>query len=107
METQRNLEHYNMIHESFSVSRSVQKCLLLIINYRTSDPPELHYNASLYEAENIKDDTKLGPQVIHKYNIKNEGPFTVEESEIYFMWPYQTLEGEISKAIKPITASSA
>ncbi|XP_047021032.1 integrin alpha-PS2 isoform X2 [Helicoverpa zea] len=60
----------------------------------TSDPPELHYNASLYETENIKDDTKLGPQLIHKYNIKNEGPFTVEETEIYFMWPYQTLEGE-------------
>lgn len=67
----------------------------LILHYSsTSDPPELHYNASLYDAQNLKDDTKLGPQVIHKYNIKNEGPFTVEEAEIYVMWPYQTLTGE-------------
>ncbi|KAL0842461.1 hypothetical protein ABMA28_014558 [Loxostege sticticalis] len=60
----------------------------------TSDPPELHYNASLYDSENLHDETKLGPQVIHKYNIKNEGPFTVEEAEIVVMWPYQTLTGE-------------
>ncbi|XP_045490857.1 integrin alpha-PS2 isoform X3 [Colias croceus] len=60
----------------------------------TSDPPELHYNASLYDSQDLKDDTKLGPQVIHKYNIKNEGPFTVDEAEIYIMWPYQTLTGE-------------
>ncbi|XP_045445586.1 integrin alpha-PS2 [Melitaea cinxia] len=59
-----------------------------------SDPPELHYNASLYDTKNLKDDTKLGPQVIHKYNIKNEGPFTVDEAEIYIMWPYQTLNGD-------------
>lgn len=60
----------------------------------TSDPPELHYNASLYDTQDLKDDTKLGPQVIHKYNIKNEGPFTVEEAELFFLWPYQTLDGE-------------
>ncbi|KOB76475.1 Integrin alpha 2, partial [Operophtera brumata] len=70
----------------------VVKAHLSIIG--TSDPPELHYNASLYENQDSKDDTKLGPQVIHKYNIKNEGPYDVDEAEIYFMWPYQTLEGE-------------
>ncbi|XP_026747771.1 integrin alpha-PS2 isoform X3 [Trichoplusia ni] len=79
----------NTMHMNIGV---VVRAQLSIIG--TSDPPELHYNASLYEIENIKDDTKLGPQLIHKYNIKNEGPFTVDETEIYFMWPYQTLEGE-------------
>ncbi|CAH2990437.1 unnamed protein product [Chilo suppressalis] len=59
-----------------------------------SDPPELHYNASLYGLDATGDDARLGPQVIHKYNIKNEGPFTVEEAEIFVMWPYQTLTGE-------------
>ncbi|RVE39770.1 hypothetical protein evm_015580, partial [Chilo suppressalis] len=48
-----------------------------------SDPPELHYNASLYGLDATGDDARLGPQVIHKYNIKNEGPFTVEEAEIF------------------------
>ncbi|XP_072944283.1 integrin alpha-PS2 isoform X2 [Epargyreus clarus] len=79
----------NVMHMSIGV---VITAKLSIIG--TSDPPELHYNASLYEAQNLKDDTKLGPQVIHKYNIKNEGPFAVEEAEIYVMWPYQTLTGE-------------
>ncbi|XP_059045250.1 integrin alpha-8 [Achroia grisella] len=60
----------------------------------TSDPPELHYNNSLYNVVDLKDDSKLGPQVIHKYNIKNEGPSIVNEAEIIIMWPYQTLDGE-------------
>ncbi|KAJ0180782.1 hypothetical protein K1T71_004186 [Dendrolimus kikuchii] len=79
----------NTMHMVISV---VVKAKLALVG--TSDPPELHYNASLYDTQNLTDDTKLGPQVIHKYNIKNEGPFTVDEAEIYFMWPYQTLDGE-------------
>jgi integrin alpha 8 len=73
------------------ITRVLKSTLLAF--YRTSDPPELHYNASLYNSEALQDDTKIGPQVIHKYNIKNEGPFTVEEAEIFVMWPYQTLTG--------------
>ncbi|XP_047988907.1 integrin alpha-PS2 isoform X4 [Leguminivora glycinivorella] len=68
------------------------KAMLSVIG--TSDPPELHYNASLYELENFTDEAKLGPQVIHKYQIKNEGPFTADETEFYIMWPYQTLTEE-------------
>ncbi|XP_013145941.1 PREDICTED: integrin alpha-PS2-like [Papilio polytes] len=60
----------------------------------TSDPPELHYNASLYDALSPKNDSALGPQIVYKYNIKNEGPFAVDEADIYIMWPYQTLTGE-------------
>nr|AON96596.1 integrin alpha-PS2 [Bicyclus anynana] len=86
---EQGTQYDNTRHMAIGV---VVKAVLSIIG--TSDPPELHYNASLYDAQNLKDDTKLGPQVIHKYNIKNEGPFTVEEAEIYVMWPYQTLTGE-------------
>lgn len=82
-------EFDNKRHLSISV---IVKAQLHIIG--TSDPPELHYNASLYETENFEEDKKLGPQIIHKYNIKNEGPFAVEEAELYIMWPYQTLNGE-------------
>ncbi|KAJ2953032.1 hypothetical protein O0L34_g7421 [Tuta absoluta] len=60
----------------------------------TSDPPELHYNGSNYETGSITDDTKLGPQVYHKYNIKNEGPYDVDSADIYVMWPYKTLSDE-------------
>ncbi|XP_073943620.1 integrin subunit alpha inflated isoform X2 [Choristoneura fumiferana] len=84
-----NTGYDNVRHLSISV---LVKAILSIIG--ASDPPELHYNASLYESSNLTDETKLGPQVIHKYNIKNEGPFTADEAEIYIMWPYQTLTGE-------------
>ncbi|KAI5641647.1 integrin alpha domain-containing protein [Phthorimaea operculella] len=60
----------------------------------TSDPPELHYNGSYYETGSIVDDTKLGPQVYHKYNIRNEGPYDVDSADIYVMWPYKTLSDE-------------
>lgn len=63
-------------------------------HYRASDPPELHYNISQYNSTDFTEDSKLGPQIIHKYNIKNEGPFPVEEAEMYIMWPYQTLDGK-------------
>ncbi|XP_045785896.1 integrin alpha-PS2 isoform X1 [Maniola jurtina] len=86
---EQGTQYDNTRHMAIGV---VVKAVLSIIG--ASDPPELHYNASLYDAQKLKDDTKLGPQVIHKYNIKNEGPFTVEEAEIYVMWPYQTLTGE-------------
>ncbi|CAH2073081.1 unnamed protein product, partial [Iphiclides podalirius] len=79
----------NKMHLSIGV---IIKAELSIIG--TSDPPEIHYNASLYETQNLKNDSGLGPQIIHKYNIKNEGPFAVDEAEIYIMWPYQTLTGE-------------
>ncbi|XP_049867403.1 integrin alpha pat-2 isoform X2 [Pectinophora gossypiella] len=86
---ERGTQYDNTMHMTIGV---VIKAELSVIG--TSDPPELHYNASLYEGANIRDDTKLGPQVTHKYNIKNEGPYDVEEAEIYIMWPYQTLTGE-------------
>ncbi|XP_053626129.1 integrin alpha-V isoform X2 [Plodia interpunctella] len=70
----------------------VTKAHLSVIG--TSDPPELHYNASLYNSANSTDDGQLGPLVLHKYNIKNEGPSSVGEAEIIIMWPYQTLSGE-------------
>ncbi|CAG5051038.1 unnamed protein product [Parnassius apollo] len=79
----------NKVHLAIGV---IAKADLLIIG--TSDPPELHYNASLYEAQNLKNDSGLGPQIIYKYNIKNEGPIALDEAEIYIMWPYQTLTGE-------------
>ncbi|XP_063378399.1 integrin alpha-PS2 isoform X1 [Cydia fagiglandana] len=86
---EQNTNYDNVQHLSIGV---VVKAMLSVIG--TSDPPELHYNASLYELENFTDEAKLGPQVIHKYQIKNEGPFTADETEFYIMWPYQTLTEE-------------
>ncbi|GBP17175.1 Integrin alpha-PS2 [Eumeta japonica] len=60
----------------------------------TSDPPELYYNASLYQYDAVADDRQLGPTVIHKYNIKNDSPFAIKQAQIVILWPYQTLYDE-------------
>ncbi|KAG6461531.1 hypothetical protein O3G_MSEX012687 [Manduca sexta] len=68
-------------------------------NSTNPEPQETGYDNIKHM--NLKDDTKWGPQVLHKYNIKNEGPFTVDEAEIYFMWPNQTLDGENIMLVQP------
>lgn len=54
----------------------------------------MHYNNSLYTAEKIEAEHEVGPQVIHLYSIRNMGPATINEAEMFFVWPYATLDGE-------------
>ena len=30
---------------------------------------------------------QLGPEVIHIYDVKNKGPATIKEAEVFIMWP--------------------
>lgn len=59
----------------------------------TSKPLDLHYNTSMYKADNIVRESDIGPPVIHVYSIRNNGPSDIREAEMYFMWPYTTIEG--------------
>lgn len=56
-----------------------------------SYPKEVQYNSSRYTAEEIRRESDIGPQVTHVYNLINKGPATIDESEIFILWPYQTL----------------
>lgn len=60
----------------------------------TSKPAEVHYNASVFSSEKITKESDIGPQVIHLYSIKNNGPSSFNEAEVVFFWPYATLGGE-------------
>ncbi|XP_017775608.1 PREDICTED: integrin alpha-PS2-like, partial [Nicrophorus vespilloides] len=61
----------------------------------TSRPSDIHYNASQYaSSEEIKKESDIGPQVIHVYSIKNNGPSDITEAEMLFLLPYATLGGE-------------
>lgn len=60
-----------------------------------SYPQEFHYNLTQYKPiENATTEQEIGPQVVHIYDISNFGPSTIEEAEIYVIWPYETQEGD-------------
>lgn len=61
--------------------------------FRASIPPDLHYNTSLYQETNMTHEADIGPQLVHLYGIRNNGPSTIEEAEVFLLWPYETLAG--------------
>jgi hypothetical protein len=68
-------------------------CILLQC-FRISEPPDLHYNMTLYDsADHATLETEVGPQLVHKYTITNKGPSGITEAEAYFVWPSFTFDG--------------
>ncbi|KAL1494758.1 hypothetical protein ABEB36_010304 [Hypothenemus hampei] len=60
-----------------------------------SIPQEVYLsNATQYMSETIVKESEIGPQVTHLYTLRNKGPATIYEAEMYFLWPYQTLAGD-------------
>lgn len=56
---------------------------------------EILYNSTDYVAlENATNENEIGPQVVHIYEIRNNGPSTIEEAEVFFLWPYKTIDGD-------------
>lgn len=56
---------------------------------------EVLYNLTEYTSyENATKETDVGPQVVHIYEIRNGGPSTIEEAEVYFLWPYESISGD-------------
>lgn len=61
----------------------------------SSSPSEFHYNATQYKSfDNATHEGDIGPQVVHIYDIRNNGTSTIEEIEIFIHWPAETLEEE-------------
>ncbi|CAO1396274.1 unnamed protein product [Diamesa tonsa] len=58
-------------------------------------PEDFHYNVSNYKAyENATHEADLGPQVVHIYDIRNNGTSSIDEIEVFINWPVETLDGE-------------
>lgn len=57
---------------------------------------EILYNTTEFVAlENATHEEQIGEQVVHIYEIRNSGgPSTIQEAEIYFVWPMETLSHE-------------
>lgn len=61
----------------------------------TALPAEFHYNASQYgDIENITLEHQLGPQVVNIYNIRNNGPSSIEQAEVVIIWSHETKDGD-------------
>ncbi|XP_076250512.1 integrin subunit alpha inflated isoform X1 [Rhynchophorus ferrugineus] len=60
-----------------------------------SIPQEIYLpNTTQYTSAEITKESEIGPQVVHLYTLKNKGPATIDEAEMHFLWPWQTLAGE-------------
>lgn len=46
--------------------------------------------------ETIKRESDIGPTVTHVYYLTNRGPATIQEAEIFLLWPATTVGGNIS-----------
>ncbi|XP_025836181.1 integrin alpha-PS2 isoform X1 [Agrilus planipennis] len=60
----------------------------------TSKPADVHYNYSSYSLDRISLERDIGPQVVHIYSIRNNGPSSINEAEIFILWPLTTLAGD-------------
>lgn len=57
-----------------------------------STSEEILFNATDYVGvENATKEAEIGPQIVHIYEIRNDGPSTIESAEFYFLWPYETI----------------
>ncbi|KAG7170114.1 Integrin alpha-6-like [Homarus americanus] len=61
---------------------------------RSSAPENIEYNRTLYRSEGLTHEHHLGPEVMHKYGISNNGPSEILETELVILWPTKTLNGE-------------
>lgn len=56
---------------------------------------ELHYNVSEYvHIKNATKEAEIGPQIVNMYEIRNNGPSTIEETEIFILVPHETIAGD-------------
>ncbi|KAJ8912906.1 hypothetical protein NQ315_017236 [Exocentrus adspersus] len=78
-------------HQHISIGIWIDASLELRGN---SYPPTVYYNESLYTSEKIIRESDIGPQVTHVYYVRNNGPATIEEAEVFILWPVQTLGGK-------------
>nr|XP_042901846.1 integrin alpha-PS2 [Parasteatoda tepidariorum] len=55
-------------------------------------PEVITYNKSEELVEVKVRETDVGPEVIHVYEIGNQGPSSIQQAEVYILWPTYTLE---------------
>ena len=52
-----------------------------------SDPLEVEYNISAPLPSKYEYEDEIGEEVRHIYDVKNKGPTSISEAEVYILWP--------------------
>ena len=52
-----------------------------------SDPLEVEYNISAPLPDKYEVEDDIGEEVSHIYDVKNKGPTSISEAEVYILWP--------------------
>lgn len=53
----------------------------------TSKPGQVEYNISQEIPDKYYFEDELGEEVFHVYDVKNRGPSTIQEAEVFILWP--------------------
>ena len=62
--------------------------------YGSSKPDPVFHNVSFYRGKTQLNESQLGPEVIHVYEVKCGGPSNIEEASVVILWPSFTLDGK-------------
>ncbi len=52
-----------------------------------STPPQVEYNISVPLPDKYEFEEDIGEVVSHVYDVKNKGPSSISEAEVYILWP--------------------
>lgn len=52
-----------------------------------STPPQVEYNISVPFPDKYEFEEDIGEVVTHVYDVKNKGPSSISEAEVYILWP--------------------
>nr|XP_040578055.1 integrin alpha-PS2-like isoform X3 [Lepeophtheirus salmonis] len=79
--------------ESFNMDNNEKKILIKIKVFAnlklsgTSKPEQVSYNLSGLIPNKYMIEDEIGEEIYHVYDVNNKGPSTVNEADIYIMWP--------------------
>lgn len=62
--------------------------------FGSSKPQPLPYNVTFYQGKAKLNESHIGPEVLHTYEVKCIGPSNIEEASVTIFWPSFTLDGE-------------
>jgi hypothetical protein len=62
--------------------------------YGSSKPQPVLHNLTSYRGKEKLNESHLGPEVIHVYEVKCGGPSSIEEASVVILWPSFTEDGK-------------
>ena len=62
----------------------------------TSKPAQVEYNISQEIPDKYYFEDELGEEIFHVYDVKNRGPSTIQEADVFILWPSNNENGDPS-----------